>query len=305
MTVRMEPGLWPLRFLQKVGIEGEEPSDETGCPTLDALDKESRATVQQMAVELLWNWTGRKFSTYKHEVRPCRDTPTTRPATYYASPSGFIGGAPPQMGGWMPVLLDGEWYNVGCGSCPSPSRCNCGPNAASALLLPGPVHEVTSVYLGGTLLDEDDWKLSDGILWLLKGKTWPDSNDATGALLGPDSRAWGVVYQRGYPVPPGGEVAAAVLACELAKAMAGDSSCQLPSRVQSVTRQGVSMEIVQTEFSEMKDGRTGIWSIDSWLASVNADRKAAPIVYSPDVPGGQGRAVNMAQLSRFPGRSYR
>jgi hypothetical protein len=54
-------------------------------------------------------------------------------------------------------------------------------------------------------------------------------------------RAWAVTYERGVPVPAGGQVAAGTYACEAAKAMTGDTTCRLPRRVQSLVRQGVQL----------------------------------------------------------------
>lgn len=84
----------------------------------------------------------------------------------------------------------------------------------------------------------------------------------------------------GIPTPPGGQVAAAQLACELAKAMCGDSSCALPERVQSVSRQGITMTILD-QFEDLDEGKTGIWLIDAWVASVMRSPMPAT-VGSPD-----------------------
>src|SRR3546814_20637846 len=58
-----------------------------------------------------------------------------------------------------------------------------------------------------------------------------------------------------------------MLAVERAKAACNDKSCGLPRRVQSVTRQGVTVAVLDA-FDNIDEGHTGIWLIDSWVASV-------------------------------------
>ena len=288
----VSPCHWPLIYPRDDLPEGYPITDDKDvlCPALKRLDAPTRRAVERMAIDMLWSWSGRFFGTCQEEVRPCRDRPHVKAPTYYQSRGGFIGGSPPQRGGWLPILVGGEWYNIACGVCPSKSSCNCGPDAASALVLPGPVSEIISVHLGGKLLPRDSWHFVNETLYLLEG-VWPDRNNAIGDLLDSESGAWAITYMRGYSVPEGGQIAAGILACELAKAFARDSSCQLPSRVQSITREGVTMAILD-EFSSLGEGRTGIWQIDAWLASVNTPRSSGPSVWSPDMIAGQGRMID-------------
>lgn len=90
-----------------------------------------------------------------------------------------------------------------------------------------------------------------------------------------------VTYMRGIDVPMGGQVAAGRLACELAKAACGDNTCALPKRVQTITRQGVTVGLLDS-FDDVDKGRTGIWLIDSWVASMNIPQSRAGRVLSPD-----------------------
>lgn len=109
--------------------------------------------------------------------------------------------------------------------------------------------------------------------------------------LGDDDRCWptcqrldlpttepgtfAVTYRRGVSVPHGGQVAAWMLACELAKAWCGSDDCALPKRVQTITRQGVTMALLD-DGAGLERGRTGIFLVDSWVASiVDADRQNA------------------------------
>src|SRR3546814_20601967 len=78
---------------------------------------------------------------------------------------------------------------------------------------------------------------------------------------------WSVTYVKGYAVPKGGQVAAGMLAVELAQAACNDKTCGLPRRVQSVTRQGVNVAVLDA-FDDIDQGPTGIWAIDSGVAYV-------------------------------------
>jgi hypothetical protein len=105
-----------------------------------------------------------------------------------------------------------------------------------------------------------------------------------------DGRGWHeaatvlITYRWGKPPPAGGVRAVIKLALELGKDAAGDSSCRLPKRVVSITRQGVSMALIDPA-RYLDKGKLGMPDIDQWLASVNplavAERGA---VWSPDVP---------------------
>src|SRR3546814_15264182 len=97
---------------------------------------------------------------------------------------------------------------------------------------------------------------------------------------GGEADTWSILYNRGYPVPAGGQVAAGLLAVELAKAACGDKSCGLPQRVQSITRQGVNIAVLDA-FDAIDPGHTGIGLIDSWVASV-VRRPPRLRVYSPE-----------------------
>lgn len=99
-----------------------------------------------------------------------------------------------------------------------------------------------------------------------------------------NERDFEITYRWGLAPPAGGVRAAAAYAMELGKAVAGDSSCRLPKRVVSVTRQGVSMTMIDPQ-TYLDKGKLGIPDIDQWLASVNPS--AVPeraTIWSPDVP---------------------
>lgn len=64
------------------------------------------------------------------------------------------------------------------------------------------------------------------------------------------------------------------------KAACGADDCALPSRLQSVTRQGVQVDVVDS-WQDLKDGQTGLWLVDTWVQSVVRPARRAT-VSSPD-----------------------
>jgi hypothetical protein len=76
-------------------------------------------------------------------------------------------------------------------------------------------------------------------------------------------------------------VAAAMLACEFSKALAG-GPCKLPSKMTRLSRQGVEVEL---EPPDPADGKTGIREVDMVVSMLNpGKRQGAPVVMSPDLP---------------------
>lgn len=251
------------------------PIDYTTCPSCKPLDDfdadeeddgKSRLLFETMAGDYLWRWSGKMFGLCEKTVRPCRPYPQ--------GGSSFTGSGAP----WTPVIIEGDWVNLTCGSCYSNS-CDC--EEVDAIVLPGPIHEIETVTIDGKVLAPENYRVI-GLDRLSRtdGGEWPRYQNMN-ALSGEDG-SFVVVYTSGIAVPAGGQVAAGILACEFAKASCNDSSCALPKRLQSITRQGVSMAILDN-FDDLDSGYTGIWLIDSWLASVTKTPRRSR-VYSPDVP---------------------
>ena len=86
----------------------------------------------------------------------------------------------------------------------------------------------------------------------------------------------------GQPVPESLNIAAGVLALEIARALCKDSTCKLPQRIQTITREGVTVGF-QDDFEGLEKGRTGIWLIDMAVASANQGApKPPPSVLNPE-----------------------
>jgi hypothetical protein len=240
------------------------------CSALDDLDEygDLKPALLSAATSLLWNWTGRVFGLSEVTVRPCRTD--CAPSTYHG-----IAGIPSsyRTGPFLPILINGEFYNVRCGR-----KCKDDDRSMAEIGLPGPVDTVLQVRVDGEVLPASAYRV-DNRVWLVRtdGDTWPVCQDLTAEPTEPNT--FEVTYLWGAPVPDGGRLAATVLACEMAKATLG-RDCSLPQRVQSVSREGVSIAVLDT-FEGLEAGRTGIWVVDSWVTSVmNAPRKAR--VLSPD-----------------------
>jgi hypothetical protein len=96
-----------------------------------------------------------------------------------------------------------------------------------------------------------------------------------------------VTYTYGIEPPTLGKMAARKLAMEFAKLWNGDDDCQLPQRVTSISRQGVSYTLLDSQ-DFIDDMRTGLYEIDLFLKSVNPDKaRARARVFTPDVPRGR------------------
>lgn len=257
----------------------ETPS--TGCGPINALTPSQRANFERMAGEMLWNWSDRVFGLCDVKIRPCRSGCTS--AAYWRET--FWGRGPyPWMnrvntGSWVPLLIGGQWYNLDCGCA---GACSCAEEGPTALRLPGPVESVSEVKIDGEVLPPSAYQvLYNRVLVRLDGKVWPACQDLMADSDKPNT--FEVSYRRGVPVPTGGQVAAGILACELAKAACNDGTCQLPQRIQTLTRQGVTIGF-NDDFSMLDQGKTGIWVIDSWTASVRKPPSHAG-VRSPDYKG--------------------
>lgn len=87
--------------------------------------------------------------------------------------------------------------------------------------------------------------------------------------------------------PAGGTQTAAVLACEFAKARSAEKeaneACQLPKRLQTVSREGVTIGVALDPQTFLSEGRTGVYFVDLWLSTVNgAKLRRRPTIVNPD-----------------------
>jgi hypothetical protein len=86
----------------------------------------------------------------------------------------------------------------------------------------------------------------------------------------------------GRTVPQEALDAAGLLACEIGKSLAGQP-CRLPQRMQSLSRQGVSVQFPSVD-TYLDRGLTGLNEVDQLVVQLNPGRlMRAPKVLSPDL----------------------
>lgn len=218
---------------------------DTCCDRLSGASPEDQVRFVTAAAEILYALSGRQFGLVCGEWIREEDGPC-----HQSCVSGLV------TGGWYPArTADGGWTNCGC-------ACEC------KIHLPGPVHSISGVKLNGVVVDASEyWVNNRSELVLASGGCVVDS----------------VQYCRGTPLPTSGGVALGEFACEIAKACLNDDTCCLNSRVTSITRQGVTMNMIDPlEFIEK--GRTGLYIVDAWLQAVNPKSRVRRAgIYSPDL----------------------
>lgn len=176
----------------------------------------------------------------------------------------------------------GSYINLSCGRCGD--SCSC--SAVSELILPGPIDEPLEILVDGVALD-----IATSVvvydynrLTRIDGGKFPSCQNL--GLPPTEIGTWQVTYRQGEPVPPGGGLIAGILACEYAKGLCGDDSCRLPRRVSSITRQGITLAMLDN-FDQLGVGYTGIWEIDDWIATYSTNLRMGPWqasrVSSPDI----------------------
>lgn len=163
-----------------------------------------------------------------------------------------------------------SWVNLRCGCARS---CDCA--ASSRIVLPyGPITAVDTVEIDGVEIDFTI--VGDRSLYL----------DLAGASLAacfdPADPAKGlhVAWTHGEAPPPDGVLAACVLGCEITRACLPGTDCQLPKRVQQVTREGVSWTLLDP-MDFLVDGRTGLYEVDLFLSTV--DGPSTTVTFPEDV----------------------
>lgn len=255
LSIRTGPCNWPIL---------------TDCctATWDAATQDQRDLATAVATELLWRLSARRFGLCPITVRPCKRK----------CDQGVAGWPPPWGSSFVPVLTGGEWINTTCGGCQR--GCSC--EELEEVVLPGPVDSVTEVRVDGLVVPAAGYQVHDHrLLVRTDGGEWPSCQDLTAAPDEPG--AFAVTYQQGIPVPPGGQYAAGIYACELIKSCTNDAACRLPRRVQTITRQNVSMAFLDP-LDYLDKGLTGIPEVDQWITAVNPDKlRARSQVYSPDL----------------------
>lgn len=216
----------------------------------------------RVATYLLWAMSGRKFTgetivteRYTCTLRNNRMGPSTRTNS--------------------PVLFGGDVYNIPSGDYDEYSELTAdGMSPDSRIRLRGrPVTKIHSIRnRTGSVIDPANYYLVDhSTIHIKAGTPWTPCNTE-------------VTYSYGTPVPVAGRMAARKLALEFARLWSGDEMCELPQRVTSVSRQGVSYTILDNQ-EFIDELRTGLYEIDLFLKTTNPDNaRRKSKVFSPDQP---------------------
>ncbi|MCW6003864.1 Hint domain-containing protein [Micromonospora sp. CPCC 205371] len=141
-----------------------EPWPVIWCPNLPTGSEAVTGAALQAATEALWAATAQRFGLCTETIRPCR---RSCGAFWPFADSWWewTGGMWPR-----PLLYDGAWYNITCGSCAG--GCQCG--MLEEALLPGPVYDILEVKVDGTPLPMSAYRLDMGrLLVRTDGGRWP------------------------------------------------------------------------------------------------------------------------------------
>ena len=219
-----------------------------------------------VASDILFELSGRQFP------GSCQET--VRPCSQHAS----LDGAPNRDVEYSAVYR----YPSAC-SCQRSSSCTCS-RIPSIRLGAYPITAIDEVLIDGVALPTTAYTVHDW-RWLVRidGETLPCCQNML--LASTEEDTFEVTYTYGSPPPPAGVMAAAELACQLALSCQPETlgECRLPSRVTNITRQGVSM-VVLDPMSFLDNGRTGLYQTDLFIAAYNKHgltRRAS--VISPDL----------------------
>lgn len=240
---------------------GVEPI--TGCAwsIIDLCDVnvsyEVGVAADKMAIGVLHAASGRQFGICARTIRPCMEDCATGLQTFNPSQPRYV-----YIAG-EPLSMYAPWVRIQCGVCNS-RRCAC--SHVSQIVLPNHrIIRVREVKIDGVVLDPSAYRLAGRRLIRVDGGTWPRCQDD--AARDDEVGSWSVDYVWGRAVDEGGQIATGIYACEIAKSLSGND-CELPQRVQTVSRQGVTIGFVDP-MDFLEQGMTGLYAVDTWLKQVN------------------------------------
>lgn len=208
-----------------------------------------------MATDMLWAWSGRRWRGGPETVEVVLRAIGTDTDPLWHRSWGVCSCAHPALYGRPPML---------------------GHTRPTRVRLPhSDVTEIVTVEVDGEPIT--GWR---------RAGSWVERTDGQGWDLCGGNTA--ITYVHGLLPPAAGTAACVELAVELGRAAAEnpDQPCRLPERVVSVTRQGLTYEneSVLDRFEHLDKGRTGLISVDMWLASCNPkSRTGRAKVWTPDL----------------------
>lgn len=220
------------------------------------------------ASQLMWALTGRQFGVCSATIRPCRKSCNPCPDL----PEFGVG-----PNGYGPALIGGSWYNIP--PCACQDSCSC--TTVCSVPLPFPACSVTEVLIDGDVVPASGYRIDEfNSLVRVGSECWPTCQNLT--LPDTEEGTWSVTVEYGRQVPELLLRATSEIAVELIKGCVGQP-CKLPQRLQSVTRQGVTISFIDPQ-EFMRNGRTGFYLADMAIQAYNPrGLQRRPSVYSPDV----------------------
>lgn len=254
--------------------DGWVVTDPAYCSSVwSGLSTEQKTVAARLAAFTVYALTGRQFGTLTQTLRPCNAA--TLPPLYQTFPVNVLNPWGVDDAGSYPAayIYQGVWHNSGCRgiSC-------CG--ARCEVMLP-PTVSITSAIVDGATVTPSAYRVDNGrVLVRTDGACWPqcqDMNANPGAV-----NTFTITGVFGRAVPQEALDAAGILACEIGKSIAGQP-CRLPQRMQSLSRQGVSVQFPSPN-TYLDRGLTGLNEVDQLVVQLNPGRLTrAPKILSPDL----------------------
>lgn len=213
-------------------------------------------TMVQVATEIMWAKTARQFDECEMTLRPCRDDCWDGQWPFYDRWNEF-GRSWPYPYNWA-----GQWFNLGCGGCPG--SCSC--TVLWKAKLPALINRIVEIKVDGDIVPTGSYMVYDNqMLIRTDGEAWPICNDLNKADT--EVGTWSITLTIGQTVPDLCRLAVGEMATEFIKSCLGQN-CRLPSPVQQLVRQGVSMTFLDPN-AVFADGKVGLYFCDLAISTYN------------------------------------
>ena len=229
--------------------------------TWSTLTGPQQAMALNLAAFTVYSLTGRQFGTVTLTLRPC-NAPML-PPLYQVYPVNLINPWGTDEGNtYYPLYIqNGVWHNAGC------AGINC-CGATCEVQLPRTV-SITSVVIDSATVSPAAYRVDNrSVLVRTDGACWPQCQDLD--KNAPGTGVFTITGVFGNTVPDEALNAAAILACEIGKSIAGQP-CRLPQRMQSLSRAGVSVQFPAVN-SYLDRGLTGLNEVDQLVVQLNPHR---------------------------------
>lgn len=243
---------------------------------------ESQKFAQWQASVDLRRMTANTYGLCNLKVRPCRKACAPWKAEWLNySPMGVGYGGP-----WIPILSGGNPANVYRGACGCGGwDTQCGCSELCEVILDPWISSVIEVKVDGLVVPASAYRVDDNRkLVRTDGKCWPECQP----MELPDTAmgTFSITYRTG--IDPATDPSAMVAAADLTlrnwrQCQSADASCGPPSEyVTSIRRDGVEYDLdIQSAY---ENGRTGVPSVDRFLAQVNPGAARTQFkAWSPDI----------------------